>query len=216
MDSTASGQDAIAIGPRALASGDKSIAQGFNATASATNAIAIGTNATASAANSVALGSNSVANGSTLSAPAYNPGGQAAGLQPVGEVSVGSVGGERRITNVAAGSADTDAVNVSQLRGLGANVLNQANSYADKIGKRAYAGVAAAMAMGEAPWVPGKWTAYEGVGYYQGQVAVGVSLRRTAHNGRWSIIGSASYSANGGGIGARIGATQILDWGDEE
>jgi hypothetical protein len=34
----------------------------------------------------------------------------------VGEVSVGSAGAERRVTNVAAGSGDTDAVNVSQLK----------------------------------------------------------------------------------------------------
>jgi autotransporter adhesin len=37
-------------------------------------------------------------------------------MAPVGEVSVGSAGAERRVTNVAAGSGDTDAVNVSQLK----------------------------------------------------------------------------------------------------
>ena len=84
--------------------------------ATAADSVAIGGNAQATAVNSVALGSNSTTT-ADLTQAAYNPGtGAIAGLTPVGEVSVGSAGAERRITNVAAGSADTDAVNVSQLR----------------------------------------------------------------------------------------------------
>ncbi|GJH27309.1 YadA family autotransporter adhesin [Caballeronia novacaledonica] len=64
------------------------------------DSVAIGGAASASAANSVALGANSVANRPNT-------------------VSVGATGAERQITNVAAGTADTDAVNVSQLKRAG-------------------------------------------------------------------------------------------------
>ncbi|WP_309243947.1 YadA family autotransporter adhesin [Caballeronia sp. EK] len=64
------------------------------------DSVAIGGAASATAANSVALGANSVANRPNT-------------------VSVGATGAERQITNVAAGTADTDAVNVSQLKRAG-------------------------------------------------------------------------------------------------
>src|SRR5690606_27513142 len=66
----------------------------------------------------VALGALSIAGDASLADPAYVPAGASVvGLNPVGEVSVGSrsEGVQRRITNLAAGAADTDAVNVSQL-----------------------------------------------------------------------------------------------------
>ena len=104
-------------------------------------------------------------------------------------VSVGSSGNERRITNVAAGVADTDAVNVSQLRGLGdtfnASVDNKINKLDDKLSGR----IAAAMALEAAPYIPHKLTYYAGFGYSGGQTAFGVSLRKTSENGRWSISG---------------------------
>ncbi|WP_227243820.1 YadA-like family protein [Paraburkholderia caribensis] len=73
--------------------------------ATGSDAVAIGGAAVATAANSVALGSNSVAD-------------------RAGSVSVGSTGAERQITNVAAGTADTDAVNVAQMNSALANVTN--------------------------------------------------------------------------------------------
>ncbi|SEI25099.1 Head domain of trimeric autotransporter adhesin [Paraburkholderia hospita] len=115
-DSLASGQDAIAIGGNAQANDTGAVSIGAGALADRSNSIAIGQNAQASAANSVALGANSSTT-ATLTTPAYQPGTtQLAGTTPVGEVSVGSTGNERRVTNVAAGAAETDAVNVSQLR----------------------------------------------------------------------------------------------------
>jgi autotransporter adhesin len=88
-----------------------------DAHATVAGATALGYNATASHDQSVAIGRDSLADGSTLGAAAYNPGtGTLAGVTPVGEVSVGKAGAERRVTNVAAGAEDTDAVNVSQLR----------------------------------------------------------------------------------------------------
>ncbi|MBF6025000.1 ESPR-type extended signal peptide-containing protein [Lysobacter niastensis] len=82
-------------------------------------ATAVGYNATASHDQSVAIGRDSLADGSTLGAAAYNPGtGTLAGTAPVGEVSIGNAGAERRITNVAAGANAADAVNVSQLQAV--------------------------------------------------------------------------------------------------
>jgi autotransporter adhesin len=216
-DSQALGQNSIAIGPKAVASGDGSIAQGYGATSSGTDSIAIGTNANASQINSVALGANSVANGSTLSQAAYNPGGSAVGLAPVGEVSVGSAGAERRITNVAAGAAPTDAVNVSQLQDSQANVTNlidqsrnQVTNLINKTAKELKGGIAASMAMEAAPYVVGKLTTYMGVGYYDGQSALGFSARKTSDNGRWSLSGGVSASQEGD-VGARIGVTRVWD-----
>ncbi|MFM0228559.1 hemagluttinin domain protein, partial [Paraburkholderia dipogonis] len=78
-----------------------------------------------------ALGSNSTTT-ANLSAAAYNAGtGALSGATAVGEVSVGSAGAERRITNVAAGSAGTDAVNVSQLQSAIAGSTANAVAYDD-------------------------------------------------------------------------------------
>ena len=107
----------------AYAQNPGSTALGYNARATADNALAIGREAQASHAGSVALGANAVANGATLGAAAYRSGTAAvAGAAPVGEVSIGSTGAERRLTHLAAGASDTDAVNVSQLKSVAENV----------------------------------------------------------------------------------------------
>jgi autotransporter adhesin len=87
---------------------------------SATDSMAIGPEANASAANSVALGTGSTAaRGATAGYAAI---GVAAPQNAAGELSVGTAGAERQITNVAAGSAPTDAVNVAQLSGVAARI----------------------------------------------------------------------------------------------
>ncbi|HEY9269365.1 YadA-like family protein, partial [Achromobacter sp.] len=107
----------------AYAQNPGSTALGYNARATADNALALGREAQASHAGSVALGANAVASGSTLSDGAYRSGTTAvAGASPVGEVSIGSAGAERRLTNLAAGAVDTDAVNVSQLKSVADSV----------------------------------------------------------------------------------------------
>ncbi len=115
---------AIAFGNASLvgANAEGAIALGNESAvgANATGAVALGTGATASAANGVALGANSVAaRGPT---GPYRAIGLAVPQSAAGEVSVGSVGAERQITNVAAGFATTDAVNVGQLAGVAAQV----------------------------------------------------------------------------------------------
>ncbi|MGF6604673.1 autotransporter adhesin [Paraburkholderia sp. GAS448] len=101
------------------------------AVATGSEAVAIGGNAQATADNSVALGANSTTT-ADLTASAYRPAsGAVAGATPFGEVSVGSAGMERRVTNVAAGAADTDAVNVSQLKSVIAGSVSDAVMYDD-------------------------------------------------------------------------------------
>ncbi len=103
--------------------------------ASGTESVAIGGNAQATAANSVALGANSVAHSTTLGTAGFNPGGAAISAgTAAGEVSIGKAGAERRITNVAAGYAATDAVNVSQLMSEDAKVNTEGTSIANVIG----------------------------------------------------------------------------------
>ncbi|KLD61925.1 YadA-like family protein [Dyella japonica] len=101
------------------------------------NSMAAGVGASATADNSVALGANS-STAANLAQAAYVPvaGATIAGISPVGEVSVGSEGKERRVTNVAAGAADTDAVNVSQLKAV-SDVANAGWTVTDANGKSA-------------------------------------------------------------------------------
>jgi autotransporter adhesin len=114
----ASGMNSFAGGNAALAGADNTVALGGEAQATGLNSVALGSNAAATTENSVALGANSTATAS-LTAQGYSPTGSGATsiAAPVakGEVSLGSAGNERRLTNVAAGAAATDAVNVSQL-----------------------------------------------------------------------------------------------------
>ncbi|MFZ0869220.1 MAG: ESPR-type extended signal peptide-containing protein [Rhodanobacter sp.] len=112
----------VAVGTLAgnLMTANNTVSVGASSRVSATNSVAIGASADASSANSVALGANSTTT-AVFSQAAYNPFNAAvSGRIPAGEVSVGSAGAERRLTNVAAGSAMTDAVNVSQLQSVAA------------------------------------------------------------------------------------------------
>lgn len=110
------GENAIAVGAKTIVNGDSGVGIGYGAVVdqSAFNGIAIGSNAQVNHATSIALGSNSQTTvGAQSSYTAYN---MDTPQTSVGEVSVGSGDGQRQITNVAAGSADTDAVNVGQLK----------------------------------------------------------------------------------------------------
>ncbi|EGO4284789.1 hypothetical protein ITZ96_004064 [Escherichia coli] len=115
-DSLAVGEDSLAMGAKTIVNGDAGIDIGLNTLVltDAINGIAIGSNASANHANSIAMGSGSqTTRGAQTDYTAYN---MDAPQNSVGEFSVGSEDGQRQITNVAAGSADTDAVNVGQLK----------------------------------------------------------------------------------------------------
>ncbi len=115
-DSLAVGTDSLAMGAKTIVNADAGIGIGLNTLvmADAINGIAIGSNARANHANSIAMGNGSqTTRGAQTDYTAYN---MDTPQNSVGEFSVGSEDGQRQITNVAAGSADTDAVNVGQLK----------------------------------------------------------------------------------------------------
>ena len=129
----AQGNNALAIGANAVTNGNETIAIGKSANASNSNAVAFGKNANASIANSVAIGSDSTTDtnatrqaNTTINGITYNFAGATSdtGMQ----VSVGAVGKERQIKNVAAGevsATSTDAINGSQLFAVASQIKPQ-------------------------------------------------------------------------------------------
>ena len=130
----ATGNNATAAGVRTSAAGNFATAVGADATASNANSTAIGYKAKSSVDDGVALGANSVASVAAGKAGynvktadsrtnGYSGLTGAALTSTMGAVSVGDGGTKtRQITNVAAGIADTDAVNVAQLRNVNLKV----------------------------------------------------------------------------------------------
>ena len=121
---TVKGEEAVAVGTNASATADWAIAMGKNSKAEKETAMAFGYDSHAKVAGGVALGSWSVVD-TAAGVSGYDPSTKAASTDTsaawkstVGAVSVGdaSKGITRQITGVAAGAADTDAVNVAQLK----------------------------------------------------------------------------------------------------
>lgn len=108
---TKAADDAVAVGYQAQANGNGSTAIGLNAQAADAASVALGQGAQAAGGN-VAIGNGSVANAAMISGTGYLTG-QAA---PKTAVSVGNASALRRITNVADGALDQDAVTVAQLK----------------------------------------------------------------------------------------------------
>ena len=133
-----SGTNSGAIGDPNTVTGNESYVLGNNNTVNANNAFVVGNGVTIAAGNdgSVALG-----NGTTVAAPNTGAksinGGTIAATAPTAVVSVGSVGGERQLTNVAAGvvsASSTDAINGSQLFAVGSALNNQGAGLAAALG----------------------------------------------------------------------------------
>ncbi|MCD1279046.1 hypothetical protein DVY93_04650 [Psychrobacter sp. CCUG 69069] len=129
VNTESGGAASIAIGAKSLSEGALSTAIGIQSSSSGVASSAFGIGASASEKGSVALGAGSVANVAG-GADGYVPTGASMGATTAitatqsgadyGAVSVGSSieGGARQIVNVAAGSQDSDAVNVAQLKAL--------------------------------------------------------------------------------------------------
>ena len=136
----ATGNNATAAGVRTSAAGNFATAVGADATAANANSTAIGYKAKSSVDDGVALGSNSVASVAAGKAGynvktadsrtnGYSGLTGAALTSTMGAVSVGDGGTKtRQITNVAAGTADTDAVNVAQLRNVNLKVAGNSGN----------------------------------------------------------------------------------------
>ncbi|MBB5358874.1 autotransporter adhesin [Rhodanobacter sp. ANJX3] len=178
----------------ATAGGTNSVAIGPTASSAGANSVAVGSGASAAADNSVALGAGSVASRDNT-------------------VSVGSPGSERQITNVAAGTADTDAANVGQVNSGVQQAENWAANYTDQrfgalssqiqqIGNRANAGVAAAMAMAGLPqaYEPGKSMAAVAAATFRSESSIAVGVSTISEGGRWvyKLTGSVDTRGDGG------------------
>ena len=129
--STASGEAATAFGISSTASGKNSLAA-LGGTASAENAAAIGNGAQAKLADSVALGSGAVADrqsgtkGYDMLKKGETTNTSAVWVANANAIAIGNGSTlTRQITGVAAGSQDTDAVNVAQLKAAGFKVTTQ-------------------------------------------------------------------------------------------
>ena len=179
------GDQSVAVGNNAFAAGPYDTGIGFNSHVGADHGTAVGANTSIDPAatyataigygatvgpnghNSVAIGANSVANEPNV-------------------VSFGSPGNERRLTNVADGVNNNDAVNFNQL-------------------KRAYGGVAMAFAMTAASpaLAPGEQSLSVGGGYYKSQS--GMSLRYEARPTNQVFVSAGMAVNNYGDLGGSAG-----------
>ena len=162
----ASGTDAIAIGNGASATGTEAIAIGKGAASAGDKSVAMGSGASAPNVNSVALGANSTTDRDN-------------------SVSMGSLGAERQITNVAAGTQATDAVNLGQVSGM----INGVQQSINNVDRSAAKGIASASALNiVTPYLPGRTTLNAGVANYRGFQAVGLGVSR------WNEKGTINYN----------------------
>ena len=126
QSSAASGLQAIAIGYNSAASGENAAAYGYTAKAGEKNSLALGANTQATVEGGVALGAGSIAN--RVAGAGYNPNtGRSNTYTPTlsnamtstwAAVSIGDGTNTRQLTGLAAGTNDTDAVNVAQLKSM--------------------------------------------------------------------------------------------------
>ncbi|WP_249962464.1 YadA-like family protein [Histophilus somni] len=219
-DSHAAGLRSQAIGPQAKVYGDRSLSIGndvqthkersFSIGSSIVNkgtkTTVIGNNINVEVDNSVFLGDSSayVEKGETTGGIGKVDGNYA-GVDAKGVVSVGSKDNERRIQNVAAGllsHQSTDAVNGSQ--------LHATNQRLEEVNKDAKAGIAAAMAFKDVPFVPGKWSYAAGAAHYSSESAVSLNLGRTSNDGKWAVSGGMSSDSRGR-LGFRVGVSGVFN-----
>ena len=182
-DGKSDGSDAAIV-----RSESRGVAIGSYGEASGNAAVAVGADAKASADNSVALGAGSIADRADT-------------------VSVGNADAERQIVNVAAGTQDTDAVNVGQMRSYASQgnsqTLNQANTYTDRqvgaVRRDAHAGTASAMAMAGLPQSvqPGKGMAALGASAYSGESAIALGVSKMSSSGKWVYKAIVSSNTRG-------------------
>ncbi|MFY3450615.1 YadA-like family protein [Achromobacter xylosoxidans] len=205
----APGSRAVAVGSNAQAAGANAVATGAGAEARGAGSAALGAGAKAQASGSVAVGANAAA-----TAPGSVALGEGAQATRANTVSVGTAGAERQITNVAAATRDTDAVNLRQATGISrqeaGRALDQANQYTDRkisqLRSEANAGIASAMAMAALPSASsaGKSMLSMGTSLYNGQSAIAMGISGRSANGAWAYRASSS-STKDGDIGAAVG-----------
>ena len=186
--------------------GNKTTARGGDGsqTAALKNIKHDGSEGTTTTAGSIGTVNEAIVNGMSY--------GGFAGAKGHGVVSVGAADAERRIQNVAAGeisATSTDAINGSQLYSISSRLGNNMNSLNDrinKVGKRADAGTASAIATANLlqSYRPGLSAATAAVGQYRGQSAIAVGYSRLSDNGKYGVKFSLGANTQGN-VGAGAG-----------
>jgi len=127
-------------------------------------------------------------------------------------VSVGGNGKTRQITGVAAGTEDSDAANVAQVKAINADVgmmgetVNNLQNQMRDVAKSAYAGTAMAMAMSGTympDLAPGEKALGVGVGGFKGEGALAINFKELSKSGKMSW--GAGVSTNGHDVGVNAG-----------
>jgi autotransporter adhesin len=204
-NAVASGVNAVASGAASMASGANSVAFGSNTSATANNAVAVGAKASATASNAVALGAGSVADRAN-------------------SVSVGTTaaGGQRQVTNVAAGTEGTDAVNVNQMQQSVNTGVKSAKGYTDALRSDMNSGLslannhinsvgamssAMAMMAGSAAAIADKDNRFAaGTGVYRDKAAIAIGFqKRFGTNMVLPVGGSTTGEETTGGAGFAFG-----------
>ncbi|WP_118794311.1 Hia/Hsf adhesin N-terminal domain-containing protein [Haemophilus influenzae] len=173
------------------------------------NSVYLGNKSTATKDTGKNLKSDGTA-GNTTTAGATGTVNGFAGATAHGAVSVGASDEERRIQNVAAGeisATSTDAINGSQLYAVAKGVTNLAGQV-NKVGKRADAGTASALAASQLPQasMPGKSMVSIAGSSYQGQNGLAIGVSRISDNGKVIIRLSGTTNSQGKtGVAAGVG-----------
>ena len=120
-----------------------------------------------------------------------------------------SMGGQQ-VHGVAAGTADTDAVNFAQLKATEAQFnqrLGDMDNHINRVEDNAYAGVAMALATAGLPqaWQPGKSMIAAAAGTYMGEQGYAIGFSHNTENGKWTLKGTASGNSQGH-FGGSVGA----------
>lgn len=228
------GLQSVSIGHRVQATGNMAIAQGSYAKATGNYSTAMGAYTDARASFGVALGTNSEStreSGKRTGVSGYVPEGttisdeeksSATWTSTMGEASVGYTKDDnteetRQVTHVAAGSQDTDAVNVAQLKAVNANVsadmqqldqrfenrfneqAHQFNNRIDNVEKDAQAGIAMAIATAGLPqaYLPGKSMFAVGAGTYRGEQGYAMGVSHITDDGHWVLKATGSGNSQG-------------------
>ena len=132
---TKDGKNGTAIGGEASVKAENGTAAGFKATVRAKSGVALGASSFVDAEGGIALGRNSVAErksgraGYDFTTGAVSTVNDSTWKATDGAVSVGSSANTRQITRVAAGTEDTDAVNVAQIKGLAKKIVASTADY---------------------------------------------------------------------------------------
>ena len=205
------GTNDIIVGNNRNISGSHSVILGGIDTTTVMNnsdVVALGHNSNVLVDGGVAIGANSVA-ATAAGQVGYNSLGNTSSTwkSTASAVSVGDTANNitRQITSVAAGTQDTDAVNVAQLRSVSETSINQAKSYTDDKVKHVGASAAALSALHPLDYNPDhKTDVMAGVGYYKGRSAVALGV---AHRPNENVLLTLGLSLNGKDTMANAGVS---------